>query len=816
MISVVLDEAAAGSRNVVRTADSVAGGRAAVEILLAAVPDLPVFASLAARLGTSVHRADNKPASINAAVAASTGDVIVFVSVPWLADSDMAVRCADTVSNHPDGTFVIPTLELRTADGITRRPLDCDVDLTTLLSNPLATPPVFAVRRTTWEMLGGLDKNLGEFAHCEWWLRVLERDSRMVCAVDACAVLEAGERSWWPPVVEDLDPTTFRAVLEKHRHLFDAQISDLVVRLEMASEALIRKHRAQLTLRDADLSELDRLRAEAAHQRAFVQHHADTSVDWGDLRRSDPVSRDWGYDRGTPVDRRYIEDFLASRSSDIRGIVLEVQEDDFTRRFGGPRVTRRDVVDLDDANPRATIVADLRAAIGLRDEEFDCIILTQTLHVIDDATAVVRECFRLLKPGGVLLSTLPSASRVCLEYGEAGDLWRVTPAGARALFEPVFGPGNVDVSTYGNVLTNVAFLHGLATSEVTGEEFDAIDPYHPLLVGIRAQKQTFRSARAPYGEVSPKRERLLSARRRKGLRYKGAVLLYHRVADRSDVHDLSVPPELFEEHMRWLAREWHVMPLDELLAGARDGLPERAVAITFDDGYLDTLLAAVPVLARVGLPATVFATTGWLDAPGEYWWDVLERALLWNDTPPQLVLERTHPMMETCFATTTPDDRRTTHDTIHTHLVHATGMERDRVIQQLVEWAGLTPDSRRRPLVGDELRQLAATPGISLGAHTVNHLALPDQDTPTQRSEVLDSVRALEQLLGRRVDLFAHPYGAVDRATADFVRENCRWSAGCQPAAIASSFDAAAFPRIEVKRWDVVTLGRRLALSATI
>lgn len=790
MISVILDEAGTGSLRLVRTADSVARQSARAELLLAIANDNPVVPSLAARLGLRSCRADSRVAAINAAISASTADDVLLVTVPWLVGVRMVATCTDALANTSRPAIVVPGLELRTPDGLERHTVTCPPDVASLLANPFATPPVFAARRSTWQAFGCLDVNLGDFAWCEWWFGVLGSGCEIVVATDGCATLEADQRCWWPPAADDLDLAAYRAVLEKHRALFDPKMSDLVVRLEMAAGTLIRQHRAQLAIRDRELAELERLRAEIAHHRAYITHHGDPAIDWGDFRRLDPVSRDWGYDRGIPIDRRYIDDFLAASSSDIAGAVLEVQEDDFTRRFGGPRVTRSDVVDVDDSNPRATVVADLRAAVGLQEALFGCIILTQTLHVIDDATAVVRECFRLLEPGGVLLATLPSASRVCLEYGEDGDLWRVTPAGARALFESVFGPESVDTTTFGNVLSNVAFLHGLGCRELQDGEFDATDPYHPLVVGVRANKPKHRRSCLPRASET------------------GLVLLYHRLDDRADVHDLCVPPPVFEEQLSWLARECHVMPLEELLAGARGGLPERAVSITFDDGYLDTLETALPVLQRLGVPATIFATSRWLQAPGEYWWDTLERALLLNDTPPSLTVVLNGTPMT--FATGTPSERRSAHDRLHDRLVHATLDARDRAIAHLAQWSALAPETRRRPLLADELRRLAAAPGISIGAHTINHLALPDQTADVQGSEVLESLRALEGVVGRRVDLFAHPYGAIDRATADLVRQNCRWSAGCQAAMVGSSFDAAAFPRLEVKRWDVPTLVQNL------
>jgi peptidoglycan/xylan/chitin deacetylase (PgdA/CDA1 family) len=791
MISIVVDGSAGGSRDLVRTADAAARQSVAVELLVATAGECPVIPSLTARLGAEVHRASNRAAAINAAVTASNHEFILVVPVPWLVRPELAASCARSFATRADTTIVLSGLEMRTADGLVRETISCTPGLPSLLANPLATPAVFAVRRSVWQMVGGLDERLGDLAPCEWWFRVLAQRCEIVATSEPLAALEASERSWWPPVTGGVDSTQLRAVLQKHRPLLEAQLSDLVVRLEIASGVLIREHRAQLAHRDRALGELEGIRARIAHHRAFIEHHAQSGLDWGDFRRADPLSRNWGYDRGVPVDRRYIEDFLASHSSDIAGAVLEVQEDDFTRRFGGRRVTSSDVVDVDDTNRRATIFADLRAVTEVSDGRFDAIVLTQTLHVIDDATAVLRECWRLLKPGGVLLATLPSASRVCLEYGAAGDLWRVTNAGARTLFESVFGPSAVDVTTYGNVLTNVAFLQGLACSELSDEEFETADPYHPLLIGVRAQKPDSGARRSTH---------------RHG---RGVVLLYHRIDDRPDVHDLSVPEILFEQQLSWLTRECHVLPLEELLSGARHGLPDRAVALTFDDGYVDTLDKALPVLERLGVPATVFATTQWLDAPGEYWWDALERALILNDSPASLTIQLDGGPVT--FATGTPDERRGAHTRLHDRLVHASLVERDRVMGEIGAWCGLAPDSCRRPLLRDELRRLASSPVVSIGAHTVHHLALPDQDSHRQAREVVDSMRGLERVIGRRVDVFAHPYGAVDRVTANLARETCRWAAGCQGTSLGCSFDAANFPRIEVKRWEAESLIGRLA-----
>lgn len=835
MTSIVIIAGDAGSRALVGSADSAARQVTPVEIVLA-VSDAPrssgAIASLVNRLQAVDVRGAGCCAAANDAVIRARGDAVVLLAAPWRLERGMVERSIAVLDEAPDVRIVVPALRLHTVDGLPLRVITRQPTLSSILSSPLAPPPVIVVRRALWDHVGGLDPRAGDFAWCEWWLRTFAVGTRIAACEDALASLPATDQYWWPPKASrPIDLASYRAVLEKHRSLLDASMSSVLVRHEIEFGHLLERHREEQRNRDRLLAELERVRAEAAHHHAYLAHHGRQAVEWGDLRRADPVSREWGYDRGVPIDRRYIEDFLAAHSSDISGSVLEVQEDDFTRRFGGPRVVRGEVIDLDDSNARATLIADLRSATDIADAEFDCIILTQTLHVIDDMPAALAECHRILKPGGVLLATLPAASRVCLEYGEDGDLWRLTPAGARALVQRSFGPTNVETTPYGSVLTNVAFLHGLACDELTDEEFEAADPYHPLLVGVRARKERDLVAGDLVASAFRRKKKIHPHKSHSGL-----VLLYHRVDDQPDVHDLALPAALLEQQLRWLASECCVMPLEQLLADAGNGLPDRALAITFDDGYVDTLEVAAPLIERLGLSATVFATSRWLDEPGEYWWDALERALLGVRRPgsdrgqtgvspsargqpgvrPGSDLQCTRPLSvdvgedRVRLATATPGERRAAHDRLHAALVHATREARDRAMSQIGRWSNLAPDRRRRPMIAEELLRLSRIPGISIGAHGVDHLALPDQPPGAQHSEVVDSMRALERVLSRPVDTFAFPYGAIDRTSADLARQHCRWSMACDPCAVGSSFDAVRVPRLEVKRWDVATLRARI------
>ena len=212
------------------------------------------------------------------------------------------------------------------------------------------------------------------------------------------------------------------------------------------------------------------------------------SFDFGDFRNLAPVDRDFGYSRGLPIDRHYIERFLASHGADVGGRVLEVGDDEYTRRFGGARVTASDVLHVHAGNPKATLVARLEAAPQVPDDTFDAIILTQTLSIIYDLRAAVATLHRILKPGGVLLVTVPGVTCVPARSEWAATwCWSFTEHSLRRLLEEAFGAG-VETATRGNVLAAVAFLEGLCAEELRPGELDHLDPDYPVTITARAVK----------------------------------------------------------------------------------------------------------------------------------------------------------------------------------------------------------------------------------------------------------------------------------------------------------------------------------------
>lgn len=205
----------------------------------------------------------------------------------------------------------------------------------------------------------------------------------------------------------------------------------------------------------------------------------------GLLRRTRPLSEHSGYDRGTPVDRFYVERFLDAHRADIRGRVLEVKDDGYTRRFGSG-VTRSDIVDVDPGNTGATIQADLTAASAIPDASFDCFVLTQTLQYLYDLDAVAGHARRILAPGGVLLATAPAISGLGRPEDGARDYWRFTADGLARLFGTAFGDEAIEARGHGNVLATVAFVSGMASEEVSAAGLADDDPRNPLLISVRA------------------------------------------------------------------------------------------------------------------------------------------------------------------------------------------------------------------------------------------------------------------------------------------------------------------------------------------
>jgi glycosyltransferase involved in cell wall biosynthesis len=209
-------------------------------------------------------------------------------------------------------------------------------------------------------------------------------------------------------------------------------------------------------------------------------------VGWGDLRRHDPVDDDWGFGRGTPVDRWYLARFFESHRFDICGWVLEVASPLYAHLYGSG-IERLDILDVDPGNVEATIVADLDDPGSLAAMAFDCVICTQTLQYVRDLDRALANLWQCLAPGGVLLLSVPAIQKRD-PSAKLLDRWRVLPHGMATLVDRVCPGAEHEVTGAGNLLAAVAGLYGLAAEELTPDELDAGNDDFPLLTLLRVRK----------------------------------------------------------------------------------------------------------------------------------------------------------------------------------------------------------------------------------------------------------------------------------------------------------------------------------------
>jgi SAM-dependent methyltransferase len=205
---------------------------------------------------------------------------------------------------------------------------------------------------------------------------------------------------------------------------------------------------------------------------------------WISLRTTRPRSTNYGFDRGTPIDRFYFEECLREWNGDVRGDVLEVKSTAYADRFGSG-VTKVDVLDLDRRNSDATVIADLGEPDSLPASTYDCFLLMQTLQYVARPELALANAWRALRPAGVLLLTVPTVQMI-----DTGlpDLWRFTPEGIEKLVEHVCTGADADVRGYGNALACSAFLLGLAAQELRRDHLRERDPAFPVVTCARVRK----------------------------------------------------------------------------------------------------------------------------------------------------------------------------------------------------------------------------------------------------------------------------------------------------------------------------------------
>ena len=738
-------------------------------------------------------------AARNMGIALTTCPLVVLLDADDWLDPTYIDKAADRLDNDPNLSFVSSGMDCFGAANEIWFPSEPDL-IASMTHGVVHTSSMF--RRLVWETVGRFDEGLNGHEDVDFWTSVLERGFRGTVLQEPLLHYRVASRSLYRSSVQrDRHLQLMERLYRKHLPALLPRARDLMVEKERFILDQ-RDHHERLNTRrrglEAELADLERDISETLDELASLGGRKER-VRLGDLRRTTPVSPVWGLDRGMPLDRYYIHAFLDRWRLDVTGRVLEVKDNNYTRAYGEGRVTRSDVLDIDAANPEATIVADLARAPSIAAETFDCVILTQTLGLIFDAQAAVREVHRILKPGGVVLCTVPASGRISYEEPALdGDFWRFTEASARALFAGAFAPEEFQVSGFGNVLASVAFLHGLAPHELTSAELNTTDPYFPVVYGIRAVKRQMRPDRVHHS----------SARTDKP----AAVLMYHRVSPSDPQAEYCVDPLLFRSQLHALRAEgFDVMPLGALVDGALAGHLDRpSVALTFDDGYRDGLEIIAPMLAEHHLPATFFVVGTALDGAHEFWWDLLDRIFRAGPAlPPEL---RIRLGTDDLVMPTATKGELTAARTHLTEQLYTLPLEaRDAVVARLREWGmAARAQAARLTLTAEQVAALATLPNVEIGAHSDNHLWLPTQTPAVRFSEVSACKARLEGLMSRPVVSFSYPFGGHDEATVAAVRAaGYRYAVTTEEHSVGRESDPWRIPRIEVGNWGAEALLER-------
>ena len=542
-----------------------------------------------------------------------------------------------------------------------------------------------------------------------------------------------------------------------------------------------------------------------------------------------PISREMGYDRGTPLDRYYIEKFLAMYSADIQGCVLEIGDNSYTLRYGGSRIEKSEVLNITQSNSLTTTLADISQANHLSLDQFDCIILTQTLSSIYDLQSALRTLHRMLKPCGVLLATFPGITRNSLSELPGSWHWSLTNNSAKRLFGEVFQPSNVVVEACGNVLTTSAFLYGFSADELRQEDLEYRDPEYDLLITVRARKAQMADA---------EKQDLKSQRKARSTEARALVLLYHSIMPpMSDPWGLCVSPEHFEGHLQAI-REWGTpLQLDELLDRLSSGtLPPNAVALTFDDGYASILSHARPLLEQYEVPAMMFLPTAALSETREFWWDELERIFLQPGNLPRILeleIDRHNfhwdigdaafysqeEFEQNCSwqpALPAPGPRQRLYAELWKLLHSSDPRLIKEILDKLSNWASLHRDPRptHRVITWTEVTDLKDDPWIKFGSHGMTHASLASLPTAEQANELHQSKASLEAATGRRVTSLAYPYGLAkdySNQTAALAREaGYRMALINSPGVVDQKVDLFYLPRFYVQDWEKKEFARQL------
>lgn len=308
------------------------------------------------------------------------------------------------------------------------------------------------------------------------------------------------------------------------------------------------------------------------------------------------------------------------------------------------------------------------------------------------------------------------------------------------------------------------------------------------------------------------------------------ILMYHRIAAPAvDPWGLAVHPDRFAAQLAWLSAKRTPLSMPEFVRRLQLGsLPDAAVAITFDDGYVDNLEQAGPRLRAAGMPATVFLAAGAIGQPREFWWDEVARGILSrqedldadvsvDDSPLRVTFDAMNGADAEASGWRAWQEPRTARQRAYLDfwkaLRDASADARDAALSRFRELTALPPPLRADlPMTADDVARLSRGYSVDIGGHTITHPVLPQLAPQEKRQEIADGKRRCEELAGSPIDGFAYPHGAVDADCLAAVRDSgFKWACGTAHGPVSRTDDLFALPRIFVQDWDAA--GLEAALS---
>lgn len=204
-----------------------------------------------------------------------------------------------------------------------------------------------------------------------------------------------------------------------------------------------------------------------------------------------PLNRTFGFSRGMPIDRYYIEKFLDENKNLIFGDVLEIAENTYTFKYGGDKVRKSHILYInDDDNIKKDIVGNFETGEGIEEEMMDCIILTQILPFIYNTQKAIKNIYKMLKEHGTALITVNGISQISrYDMDRWGHYWNFTDMSMQRLLETVVPKDNIKIQTFGNVKAATALLYGLAVEDMAEDSLDVWDKDYQISICAILKKE---------------------------------------------------------------------------------------------------------------------------------------------------------------------------------------------------------------------------------------------------------------------------------------------------------------------------------------